>query len=77
VVARTDAVAIVPSTFAVAAARVLPLRPIELPFALDPTLVSLAWHPRFDRDPAHVWLRRTLQVLLGALARASSAPGGR
>lgn len=70
-VARSDAVAIVLSTFAAAAARVLPVRAVALPFALEPTSISLAWHPRFDRDPAHAWLRQTLQRLLGELAPAA------
>ncbi len=28
-----------------------------LPLALAPVAVALMWHPRFDADPAHRWLR--------------------
>ncbi len=29
----------------------------ELPFEAPPFLISLLWHPRFEADPAHRWLR--------------------
>lgn len=34
-----------------------------LPFVLPEITVSLFWHPRFDADPAHRWLRETLRGL--------------
>lgn len=33
------------------------LRSFELPVKTDALAISLAWHPRFDADPAHRWLR--------------------
>lgn len=33
-----------------------------IPLALGTFTVSLLWHPRLDGDPAHRWLRRTLEV---------------
>ncbi|SHG75351.1 LysR family transcriptional regulator [Massilia sp. CF038] len=33
------------------------LHTFVLPFALPELTVSLLWHPRFDADPAHRWLR--------------------
>ncbi|PWB33680.1 LysR family transcriptional regulator [Pseudomonas sp. SDI] len=40
----------------------LPLRSFRMPFALEPVQVMQAWHPRFDNDPAHRWLRQTLKA---------------
>lgn len=33
------------------------LHSFELPVKTDALAVSLAWHPRFDADPVHRWLR--------------------
>ncbi|BAI73315.1 transcriptional regulator [Azospirillum sp. B510] len=33
------------------------LHSFELPVKTDAVAISLAWHPRFDADPAHRWLR--------------------
>jgi DNA-binding transcriptional LysR family regulator len=33
------------------------LRSFPLPVRTEPITVSLMWHPRFDADPAHRWLR--------------------
>ncbi|MEE5054365.1 LysR family transcriptional regulator [Pseudomonas alliivorans] len=32
-----------------------------IPLALETVSVNQAWHPRFDKDPAHRWLRQTLK----------------
>lgn len=39
----------------------LPLRSFHLPMSLASVVIIQAWHPRFDNDPAHRWLRRTLK----------------
>jgi DNA-binding transcriptional LysR family regulator len=41
----------------------LPLRSFRLPVSVAPVKVMQAWHPRFDHDPAHRWLRETLKAL--------------
>lgn len=41
----------------------LPLRSFALPLALSSVTVMQAWHPRFDNDPAHRWLRQTLKQI--------------
>lgn len=46
------------------------LRSFDLPVKTDALAVSLAWHPRFDADPAHRWLRAALRT-----ACSSRAPG--
>jgi DNA-binding transcriptional LysR family regulator len=33
------------------------MRAIPLPFPTPPIAISLLWHPRFEADPAHRWLR--------------------
>jgi len=38
----------------------LRIRVFTLPVTLDSVLVTQAWHPRFQADPAHQWLRRTV-----------------
>jgi len=38
----------------------LKIRAFKLPVMLDSVLVTQAWHPRFQADPAHQWLRRTV-----------------
>lgn len=38
----------------------------EVPLELPPLPIGLAWHPRHDADPAHVWLRACARELLPA-----------
>jgi len=40
----------------------LPLRAFQIPLPLEPVTVMQAWHPRFQNDPAHRWLRQTLKT---------------
>ncbi len=46
------------------------LHSFDLPVKTDALAVSLAWHPRFDADPAHRWLRAALRT-----ACSSRVPG--
>ena len=39
----------------------LPLRSFRLPVSLADVVIIQAWHPRFDNDPAHRWLRQTVK----------------
>ena len=61
-VARTDAIAVLPGRLSRPAAFGLVTRPapVELPGA--PIVVS--WHRRYDSDPAHAWLRREVVAAL-------------
>ena len=38
----------------------LRLRAFDLPIPLSTLMLTQAWHPRYDKDPAHNWLRETL-----------------
>lgn len=35
-----------------------------LPFDLAPLPFAMAWHPRQDADPAHIWLRDTVRAVM-------------
>ena len=39
----------------------LPLRAFTLPISLPTLVLTQAWHPRYDKDPAHRWLRETIK----------------
>lgn len=56
-VATTDYVLTVSERIARAAAASLGLHLFEVPLDLDPYALSLVWHPRFDGDPAHAFVR--------------------
>lgn len=58
--ARTDYVLTVPERVARAMASQLRLRLLEPPVRLQPYALSLVWHPRFDGDAAHQWMREVL-----------------
>lgn len=39
----------------------LRLRSFTLPIPLPTMMLTQAWHPRYDKDPAHRWLRETIK----------------
>jgi len=41
----------------------LPLRSFRIPMALETVMIMQAWHPRFDNDSAHRWMRQTLKEI--------------
>lgn len=41
----------------------LRIRAFDLPIPLETVVFTQAWHPRFQNDPAHQWLRRTIRDL--------------
>lgn len=70
--AGSDLVTAVPSVAARALANVLPIVCFELPFTLPTVAIAQTWHPRFDADPAHKWLREcVLGVARDALPQRS------
>lgn len=52
------------------------LHSFDLPVKTDALAVSLAWHPRFDADPAHKWLRATLRAACSSHAARRRGPAG-
>ena len=41
----------------------LRIRVFDLPTPLEAVLLTQAWHPRLEGDPAHQWLRQTIHTL--------------
>jgi DNA-binding transcriptional LysR family regulator len=58
--ARADYVLTISERIARALAPSLGLKILEPPLALKPFALSMVWHPRFDADAAHAWLRDQL-----------------
>jgi DNA-binding transcriptional LysR family regulator len=46
-----------------------------LPFELPDLTLSLLWHPRFDADPAHRWMRAQIREVCGAEVEKAGPPG--
>lgn len=57
VVSQSDFVSTMPRRLAVQVARHYSLRILPPPLPLPTFGFSLVWHPRFERDAAHAWLR--------------------
>lgn len=53
----TDLVCLTPQGIAGHWPDALGLRTFEVPLPLPALEVAMAWHPRNDADPAHLWLR--------------------
>jgi DNA-binding transcriptional LysR family regulator len=67
--AASDIVAAVPLGVAATATRLgLKIRYLDLPFSTPEVAIAQAWHPRFDQDSGHRWLR-------GAVRKALTARG--
>jgi DNA-binding transcriptional LysR family regulator len=64
VVRRTDLVATVPKSLLSAPVDLAQIVHIEAPLELPKVEHSQWWHPRFDLDPAHQWLRSRVREAL-------------
>jgi DNA-binding transcriptional LysR family regulator len=63
--AASDLVAAVPLAVAATAFRLgLKIRYVDLPFATPEVAITQAWHPRFDKDSGHRWLRDAVRRAL-------------
>ncbi len=62
-VAGTERIAIAHRRFAEQIAGVMDLRVLDCPIPLRPMKVALWWHPQFEGDAGHRWLRETLRAL--------------
>ena len=58
--ASSDRVLIVSERIALKLAPLLGLEIFEAPLPLEPFALSMVWHPRFDADAGHAWLRKCL-----------------
>lgn len=61
-----DVLALVPSEAAAVVAGPAGLRTHPIPLDLPPVPTGMAWHRRWDADPAHRWLRATVAARLTA-----------
>jgi DNA-binding transcriptional LysR family regulator len=57
-ITNSDLVGILPGQIGNQAIRALGIATFHIPLALPTLEVSMAWHPRFDADGAHRWLRQ-------------------
>lgn len=63
--AASDIVAAVPLAVAATALRLgLKIRYFDLPVATPDVAIAQAWHPRFDKDAGHIWLRNAVRRAL-------------
>lgn len=67
VVRSTDLVATVPRRLLSAPIDLRGVVTLEAPRELPPVVDSLWWHPRFDSDPAHQWLRERVREALATI----------
>lgn len=63
-VAQSGVIAALPVQFARAAAAPLGLSIYELPVTTDVPQITMYWHSRHDRNPAHAWLRDHVRALM-------------
>jgi DNA-binding transcriptional LysR family regulator len=70
--AASDIVASAPLAVAATAERLgLRIRHVDLPVATPEVVIAQAWHPRFDKDAGHRWLRDAVRrALVGRRIRA-------
>ena len=65
----TDRLALVQSRLVPGSLRPGDIRALPCPFDAVPIAEALWWHPMYERDPAHIWLRQTLAEACCRIAR--------
>jgi DNA-binding transcriptional LysR family regulator len=63
--AATEMVALIPASYFERCRASAELRSFELPVPTGLITISQMWHPRFERDPAHRWLRGVVLEVCG------------
>ena len=66
-VAKSDLLITAPGMLIRYFANLLPLQILTPPFALPTYPEEMYWHERFDRDPAHAWLRERFHAIARGL----------
>lgn len=61
IVAASDLILTAPRRCILAWQKVVPIRQLEAPFEIPSFEIAMIWHERFQRDPAHRWLREKLR----------------
>jgi DNA-binding transcriptional LysR family regulator len=62
IVAGSDLVGIVPDFYSRMIAKQYGLRIVESRRSIQGQQMFLIWHQKFEDDPAHIWLRETIQA---------------
>uniref|UniRef100_A0A1S7LNH7 Transcriptional regulator, LysR family n=1 Tax=Magnetococcus massalia (strain MO-1) TaxID=451514 RepID=A0A1S7LNH7_MAGMO len=62
--ANSNVMAVMPEGTARVVSRPLGLRVEPVPLKVPPLRMALAWHPRTDRDPPHIWFREQVKQLM-------------
>jgi DNA-binding transcriptional LysR family regulator len=65
-VANTDHLVVIPRMLALACARLVSVRILELPIEVPRFKVTQYWHDRFHADPGNQWLRSIFRRLYGS-----------
>jgi LysR family transcriptional regulator, nod-box dependent transcriptional activator len=68
----TNRIATVQTRLATKLASSHPVRVVGLPVPIPPLDEAMLWHPRFERDPAHVWFRTLLKRVAAAMPSVAS-----
>lgn len=63
IVASTELITTLPEKSAHLVAQNLPLQILPLPFKVPKIEVSMLWHERWHRSPAHIWFRSLLKEI--------------
>ena len=66
---ETDMVLTMPARIAKSAVAMEDLRCVKAPKEIAPIRYSMVWHPRFDSDQLHVWLRETVREIFPSPAQ--------
>jgi DNA-binding transcriptional LysR family regulator len=73
-VTNTDHLVVIPHRLALACARLVPVRILDLPIEIPHFKVTQYWHDRFHADPGNQWLRSTFRRLHGSRDAATPDP---
>jgi DNA-binding transcriptional LysR family regulator len=73
-VSNTDHLVVIPHRLALACARLVPVRILELPIEIPHFKVTQYWHDRFHADPGNQWLRNIFRRLYGSRDAATADP---
>jgi DNA-binding transcriptional LysR family regulator len=59
----TDLALTIPARLAIPAAALHDLIALRVPKEITPIRYSMVWHPRFESDSLHMWLRETVRQI--------------
>jgi len=75
VISQTDLVFTTCRPFAELVAQMMPLAVFDAPAELGSMTFQLLWHERVHKDPANLWLRRTIRALGAEMKSVVRVPG--